>query len=42
MCGRETPNLPRQLFPKVYIPDGYVDVLKPSYVLNSEDIHATA
>jgi len=32
-------NLPRQLFPKVYIPDGYVDVLKPSYVLNSEDIH---
>lgn len=25
-------NLPRQLFPTVYIPDGYVDVLKTSYV----------
>jgi len=25
-------NLPRQLFPTVYVPDGYVDVLKTSYV----------
>jgi CMP-N,N'-diacetyllegionaminic acid synthase len=32
-------NLPRQLFPKVYIPDGYVDVLKSAYGLASEDIH---
>ncbi len=32
-------NLPRQLFQKVYIPDGYVDVLKSSFVLQAEDIH---
>ena len=32
-------NLPRQLFPTVYIPDGYVDVLRTSFVLNSHDIH---
>jgi N-acylneuraminate cytidylyltransferase len=32
-------NLPRQLFPTVYIPDGYVDVLRASFVLNSKDIH---
>lgn len=32
-------NLPRQSFPKVYIPDGYVDVLQTSFVLNSDDIH---
>ena len=32
-------NLPRQLFPAVYIPDGYVDVLRTSFVLNSDDIH---
>lgn len=32
-------NLPRQLFPTVYIPDGYVDVLRSSFVLGAEDIH---
>lgn len=32
-------NLPRQAFPKVYIPDGYVDVLRTSFVLKSDDIH---
>jgi CMP-N,N'-diacetyllegionaminic acid synthase len=32
-------NLPRQLFPSVYVPNGYVDVLRTSFVLNSEDIH---
>jgi CMP-N,N'-diacetyllegionaminic acid synthase len=32
-------NLPRQLFQKVYVPDGYVDVLKSSFVLQAEDIH---
>ena len=32
-------NLPRQLLPKVYVPDGYVDVLRTSFVLNSDDIH---
>lgn len=32
-------NLPRQAFPVVYVPDGYVDILKASYVLNSESMH---
>ena len=32
-------NLPRQDFPAVYIPDGYVDILKASFVLNSENLH---
>ena len=32
-------NLPRQTFPTVYIPDGYVDVLRTLFVLNSDDIH---
>ena len=30
--------LPRQLFPPVYIPNGYVDILKASFVLNSESL----
>jgi len=32
-------NWPRQMLPKVFIPDGYVDVLKTAYVLGSEEIH---
>ena len=32
-------NLPRQLMPTVYIPDGYVDVLRTSFVLSADDIH---
>lgn len=32
-------NLPRQIFPPVYVPDGYVDVLRTSFVLKAEDIH---
>ena len=32
-------NWPRQMLPKVFIPDGYVDVLKTSYVLAAEEIH---
>lgn len=32
-------NLPRQQFRSVYIPDGYVDVLRTSFVLSSDDIH---
>ena len=32
-------NLPRQDLPTVYIPDGYVDILRSSFVLNSDDIH---
>lgn len=32
-------NLPRQSYPQVYIPDGYVDVVKSSYIMNSEFFH---
>jgi CMP-N,N'-diacetyllegionaminic acid synthase len=32
-------NWPRQMLPKVFIPDGYVDVLKTAYVLGAEEIH---
>ena len=34
-------NLPRQLFPPVYIPDGYVDIMKASYVLNSDNLNGS-
>ena len=36
---KEYYNLPRQLFPAVYIPDGYVDILKSSFVLRSESLN---
>jgi CMP-N,N'-diacetyllegionaminic acid synthase len=32
-------NAPRQEFPDAYIPDGYVDVLKASYILNHNLLH---
>ncbi|TGM80970.1 cytidylyltransferase domain-containing protein [Leptospira bouyouniensis] len=32
-------NLPRQSYPDVYIPDGYVDVVRSSFVLNTELFH---
>jgi N-acylneuraminate cytidylyltransferase len=32
-------NLPRQTFPQVFIPDGYVDIVKSSYVMNSGFFH---
>jgi len=31
-------NAPRQLFPTVYIPDGYADVLKPSFIMESRTL----
>ena len=36
---RDYSNLPRQLMPRVYIPDGYVDVLKTAFVLQAEELH---
>ena len=30
--------LPRQLFPPVYNPNGYVDIMKASFALNSESL----
>jgi len=38
-CSLEDPNSPRQLFPEVYVPDGYVDVLKTSFFSHSENLH---
>ena len=32
-------NLPRQSFPSVYVPDGYIDVLKSTVILNSGTLH---
>ncbi len=32
-------NKPRQAFPDVYIPDGYVDVLRTSYIVKNDLIH---
>lgn len=35
----EKVNLPRQSFPQVYIPDGYIDILKSHVILNSGTLH---
>jgi CMP-N,N'-diacetyllegionaminic acid synthase len=35
----EKVNLPRQSFPNVYIPDGYVDILKSSVIQNTSTLH---
>lgn len=35
----EKVNLPRQSFPDVYIPDGYIDIIKSSCVLESNTLH---
>ena len=32
-------NKPKELFEDIYIPNGYVDVVRASYMLNNEDIH---
>lgn len=32
-------NQPRQMFPTVYVPDGYVDVLRTSFIRSSQTIH---
>ena len=32
-------NLPKEAFEQVFIPDGYVDILKASYVMNNKMIH---
>ena len=37
----EIVNQPRQYFPKVYNPNGYVDVVKSSHVLNSDNLHGS-
>ena len=32
-------NAPRQMFPTVYIPDGYVDILKSGFIVESHSLH---
>jgi N-acylneuraminate cytidylyltransferase len=32
-------NLPRQSYQQAYIPDGYVDIVKSSFVMNSGQFH---
>ena len=34
-------NLPRQVFPKAYHPNGYIDIAKKNYVMNSKDAFGT-
>jgi N-acylneuraminate cytidylyltransferase len=35
----EKVNLPRQSFPHVYVPNGYIDIARISHVLKSETLH---
>lgn len=35
----EKVNLPRQIFPAVYMPDGYVDIVRSSCILNEGSLH---
>ena len=35
----EKVNLPRQMFPKIYNPDGYVDIVRSSHVLHNTTLH---
>lgn len=35
----EQANAPRQSFPKVYNPNGYIDIVKSSHVLNHKNLH---
>ncbi len=35
----EKVNLPRQSFPNVYIPDGYIDILKSSVIQTTNTLH---
>ena len=32
-------NLPRQSYPQVYVPDGYIDIVKSTFVMNSGQFH---
>ena len=35
----EKVNLPRQTFPPVYVPDGYIDIIRSSCILNEHSLH---
>ena len=35
----EKVNLPRQMFPSVYVPDGYIDIVRSTVILNNNSLH---
>ena len=35
-------NLPKEVFEQVYIPDGFVDIVKASFVMNNKEIHGNS
>ena len=35
----ERANMPRQIFPDVYVPDGYVDIIKTETIIEQETLH---
>jgi CMP-N,N'-diacetyllegionaminic acid synthase len=39
LVNGEDCNLPKEAFEQVYIPDGFVDVVKSSFVMNNKEIH---
>ena len=39
LLSGEDYNLPKEEFEQVYIPDGFVDVVKSSFVMNNKEIH---
>ena len=34
-------NLPRQTFPKAYHPNGYVDIMRPKFILKNNRVHGS-
>jgi N-acylneuraminate cytidylyltransferase len=39
LIDNEDYNLPKEAFEQVYIPDGFVDIVKSSFVMNNQVIH---
>ena len=39
LVNGEDYNLPKEAFKQVYIPDGFVDIVKSSFVMNNKEIH---
>jgi len=39
LMSGEDYNLPKEAFKQVYIPDGFVDIVKFSFVMNNKEIH---
>jgi N-acylneuraminate cytidylyltransferase len=39
LVSGEDYNLPKEAFEQVYIPDGYIDIVKASFILDNREIH---